>query len=157
MQAEFPSPCNLLCDGHEHTRITIKSEPMAVREGLQALFGTAMLSSLPVAARGKAEIVLAEVLNNIVEHAYAEKSGRIDLILELQPPDLFCLIEDYGLPMPGDVLPAGRLRPLTDHNNLPEGGFGWHLIRTLSRDLHYQREGARNRLRFRLDVGQSEI
>lgn len=155
MQAD-PSPADInLFEGPLQARLSIPSDPMAVREGLRALFGTAMLCSLPLTARGTAEIVLAEALNNIVEHAYADSNGQIDLLLSLQHPDLLCQIEDHGRPMPGDALPSGKLRTFSNFDDLPEGGFGWHLIRTLSRDLKYQRDAGRNCLRFCLDTGQS--
>lgn len=135
-------------------RVVIASDPMAVREGLRALFDTLLLRRLPPAERGTAELVLAEVLNNIVEHAYASESGDIELTLHLHQSELVCRIEDRGLPMPGERLPAGDLRPI-DADDLPEGGFGWHLIRTLSRELNYRRIDGRNQLSFRLDAGQS--
>jgi serine/threonine-protein kinase RsbW len=56
--------------------------------------------------------------------------------------------------MPKDGLPEGRLVTLAETATLPEGGFGWFLIRTLSRDLDYRREGGRNLLSFRLDTHQ---
>ena len=137
------------------TRIVIPADPAAVREGLRALFDTLLLRGLPAAERGTAEIVLAEALNNIVEHAYARDSGRIELTLQLHQSELVCRIEDQGAAMPGDRLPDGNLRAITGTDDLPEGGFGWHLIRTLSRDLHYRRIDGRNQLSFRLDAGRS--
>ena len=56
-------------------------------------------------------------------------------------------------PSPGGEPPAGQA---PDPDDLPEGGFGWHLIRSLSKDLEYHREGDRNFLTFRLDMRQSE-
>lgn len=135
-------------------RLVISSDPVAVREALRALFDTLLLRALPEAERGTAEVVLAEALNNIVEHAYASQSGEIELTLHLHKSELVCRIEDHGTPMPGDRLPAGNLRTVKG-DDLPEGGFGWHLIRSLSRDLRYQRVGGRNQLSFRLDAGQS--
>ena len=54
--------------------------------------------------------------------------------------------------MPGGRPPAGRLPDGADCAlvDLPEGGFGWHLIRTLTRDLAYVRSGGCNRLSFLL-------
>lgn len=137
------------------TRIVIPADPTAVREALRALFDTLLLRAMPEAERGTAEIVLAEALNNIVEHAYARNSGKIELTLQLHRAELVCQIVDQGEAMPGRVLPSGRLPQIDNPDDLPEGGFGWHLIRSLSRDLHYRRVGGRNQLSFRLDAGQS--
>lgn len=142
-------------EGPDGTRITIPGDPMAVRDGLQALFDTIMLRDLPEDGRGTAEIVLAEALNNIVEHAYARHQGDIEITLQLSVSGLVCRIVDTGSPMPDGVLPAGKLKPFTTDDDLPEGGFGWFLIRTLSRDLEYRRDGNTNLLSFRLDMGQT--
>ena len=136
-------------------RIIISADPTAVREGLRALFDTLLLRGLSKAERSTAEIVLAEALNNIVEHAYADAGGKIELTLQLHHAELVCQIEDKGRPMPGGSLPAGELQLIEGQDNLPEGGFGWHLIRTLSHDLHYRRINGRNQLSFRLDAGPS--
>lgn len=136
-------------------QIVFPSHPVAVRDALKALFDTLLLRSLTAEGRGTAEIVLAEALNNIVEHAYARDEGEIELSLHLTRAALVCRIVDHGLPMPGDMLPEGTLAPLEKCTDLPEGGFGWHLIRALSRDLDYKREDGRNHLSFRLDMQQS--
>ncbi|MDP1578473.1 MAG: ATP-binding protein, partial [Cypionkella sp.] len=81
--------------------------------------------------------------------------GEIEISLQLRRNELLCMISDTGAPMPGGQLPAGVLAPLGDFADLPEGGFGWHLIRSLSKDLSYRREGGRNLLSFRLDTLQS--
>ena len=131
------------------TRITIDSDPLAVRQALAQLFDSLLLRSLGEDDRGAAEIVLAEVLNNIVEHAYANSHGEIELALELGPGRLTCQITDRGAPMPDGTLSADPAPP--PETSLPEGGFGWSLIRTLAHDLEYRRANGVNRLRFRID------
>lgn len=136
------------------TRIVIPSDPLAVREALTALFDRLIAGPLHDEARDAAQIVLAEALNNIVEHAYALAPGEIEVTIDLSPGGMICHIMDAGLPMPGGALPDGALAPLASADDLPEGGFGWHLIRTLSEDLHYRREGGRNLLTFRINTKQ---
>ena len=136
------------------TQVTISADPLAVREGLRILFDTMLLRSLAEDDRGTAEIVLAEALNNIVEHAYAQHAGEIEITLLLHQNALICRIIDTGLPMPDETLPVGHLAAFEPTDDLPEGGFGWFLIRTLSRDLDYKRVDGRNHLSFRLETGQ---
>lgn len=155
MQAEVPDfPSGIMAEdtGQDAARIVIASDPMAVRQGLAALFESLLLRRLDDANRGKAEIVLAEALNNIVEHAYADGSGEIELTIRLNSRGLNCRIVDQGAPMPKGALPRGQLAPADD---LPEGGFGWYLIRTLSEDLSYSRIEGQNQLTFRLTTEQS--
>lgn len=103
---------------------------------------------------GTLELALAEVLNNIVEHAYAGRpDGQIRLTLARAPGALACLVEDEGLPLPGLALPAGRFAPPAARvEDLAEGGWGWALIRATTEDLAYQRQGAVNRLSFRVPL-----
>ena len=51
-----------------------------------------------------------------------------------------------------EELPDGRLAAAAEIQDLPEGGFGWYLIRTLTTDLTYLREGICNTLSFCVDV-----
>lgn len=134
--------------------IVIASDPVAVRLGLRELFGSLLLRQLEEADRGRAEIVLAEALNNIVEHAYADSQGEIELTIRLNGKGLSCKIIDHGLPMPGNALPSGTLN---DPADMHEGGFGWHLIRSLSQDLRYHRVKGQNQLTFSLSTEQSPV
>jgi len=98
------------------------------------------------------EQVLAEVLNNVVEHAQAGRPhGQIELDTRLGTDGVICAVRDDGTEMPGRELPQGQLHDLTAHiDDLPEGGFGWHMIHTLTEDLSYDRQNGWNRLVFRI-------
>lgn len=137
-------------------RLVTASDPDAVRQGLLALVTQPPLSGLPEDRRGIAELVLAEVLNNIVEHAYSTGSGDIEITVEERPGGIGFLVVDDGAAMPDGpppgMLPAGLGGDL-DH--LPEGGFGWHLIRSLTFDLSYTRKNNRNVLSFLISEDQT--
>lgn len=134
-------------------------------EGTQAevrgLLGQVLnaLEPLCLAAEESAavELVLAEALNNIFEHAYGGVRGPRPVTLSccLRGDGLHITLVDMGQPMPGGGLPLGRARSVEgDLADLPEGGFGWFLIKDLARDVSYLRLGNENHLHFRLDVGR---
>jgi serine/threonine-protein kinase RsbW len=50
--------------------------------------------------------------------------------------------------MPNLQLPQGAPADLSDLDDLPEGGFGWFLIRAMTSDLVYHRTGGQNCVRF---------
>jgi len=130
----------------------------ATAEGVRAALCQA-LTSPPLhrqspAFRGAAELVLAEAMNNIVEHAYAGQPGRIELRMQPHAGGLAVSVTDWGRPMPGGALPPGNPPVLSAEADLPEGGFGWHLIRSLSTDLTYARVDGQNRLSFLLAPGR---
>lgn len=125
-------------------RLTLSAEPTAVRAALATIADCAPMRLLSVDQRATAEIVLAEVLNNIGEHAYADRKGAISIILTPKAGGLNCQIADRGREMPGGTPPEGTLPT----EELPEGGFGWYLIRSLTQDLSYERKDGQNLLRF---------
>lgn len=139
------------------TRVTIPSTTLAVRDALRALFDALTTDPMPQETRDAAQIVLAEALNNIVEHAYAQMPGEIEVTLAVTDCGIQCDIIDFGLPMPGAILPSGHLPAQGVLADLPEGGFGWYLIRTLSQDLQYRRDGGRNLLSFRIESKRSSL
>jgi serine/threonine-protein kinase RsbW len=132
--------------------LTIDGNAEAVANGLQRLFSLPVLANLNDDSRGSVEIVLAEVLNNISEHAYSKHSGAINLWITPHDTFLFVRVVDTGLPMPGGEAPAGALSKVVEIQDLPEGGFGWFLIRSLTQELTYQRDGNHNTLSFCVDV-----
>jgi serine/threonine-protein kinase RsbW len=135
--------------------LVFQADPASVRQALEGMLVCPPLSELSDDDRGTAELVLAEILNNVAEHAYCEVGGRVEVILEPDPAGLRCLILDWGHEMPGGRLPEGRLPggPDLALDELPEGGFGWHLIRSLCADLAYTRAQGQNRLSFVLASG----
>lgn len=97
---------------------------------------------------GTVEIVLAEALNNVAEHAYPPDSpGPVHVRVVIHQEGLTCELTDAGRAMPGLVVPAGT-PPDTEgpSSTLPEGGFGWLLIHSLTTDLDYDHRNGHNRL-----------
>lgn len=127
--------------------LVFTADPAEVRVALARLVAASPVQDLAEEDRGTVELVLAEVLNNVAEHAYAGGSGPVEVNLCVTPLGIACRIVDRGLAMPGDRLPQGAL-PQAVADDLPEGGFGWHLIRSLTADLTYARSAGQNRLSF---------
>lgn len=141
--------------GCTRLRMVVPGHPLGVRLALQRLAGSSLFEGLCPDTRDATELVLAEVLNNVVEHAYAGRRGAIGLHLSGVDGGVLCVVRDSGRPMPGAVLPKGD-PPAIRPDDPPEGGFGWYLIRSLARDLRYRRAGERNLLRLRIPAGSAE-
>ena len=97
---------------------------------------------------GTIEIVMAEALNNIIEHAYTPGcEGPLWLSAQRDGGLLRVELRDTGRPLSGCKLPQTDLPDASGPlQGLPEGGFGWFLIRDLTDSLSYRRFGAQNRL-----------
>lgn len=127
---------------------------LEAREAIGEIIG--LLSSLGLNSDllGSVEIALAEVVNNVVEHAYGGRApGPVGIYFDLDGPDLWISVWDRGQGFVGDLLPEGRPVDLPKANqDLPEGGFGWFLIRNLAAELSYARTRGLNRLSLRFSV-----
>ncbi|AMY71870.1 anti-sigma regulatory factor [Frigidibacter mobilis] len=131
-------------------RLELQADPVSVRQVLRRVRDR-LAADLSEIAVGNLELVLAEMLNNIVKHAYLGKGGRIDLQIGAGPGCLLCRVTDQGIAMPGGVLPdRARLQPGLPVADLPECGFGWRMIRDLATDLQYRRETGWNVVQFRM-------
>ncbi|HEY0274606.1 MAG TPA: ATP-binding protein [Paenirhodobacter sp.] len=151
----FPPPPREVSQ-HIHLH-SFRANPFSVRDALHAAQGR-IERLLRAEDAWALELVLAEIMNNIVEHGYANSGeGTISLALALQGDELICTIGDFGPALPQNCL-YGAIQP-PEPSDLPDGGFGWFLIRDLAQNLHYDREEGRNwlTLRFPLAKPQNSI
>ncbi|MEC3860854.1 ATP-binding protein [Mesobacterium sp. TK19101] len=125
----------------------------SVRQTVQLACAALVAVGVGDDARGTIELVLAEALNNVVEHAYAGcAQGRIDTELRRAPGQVRIEIRDQGAPLPGGALPWCPRDGLADvRQSLPEGGFGWQLLVRLTRHICYVRIDGENRLTLVID------
>jgi serine/threonine-protein kinase RsbW len=142
-------PCAIPATGGA-PEITFVATPDQARHALAHVMAALAACGLDRERMGEVELTLAEVVNNIVEHGYAGRAcGLIRIAWDLAPDDLSFLIRDRGRCIAGG-LPPGRLPDLAvPRSELPEGGFGWTLIRSMASELSYERAGGENRLGLR--------
>jgi len=132
-----------------------EARPNLVTIELVGLNQTLAQLGLPIDRLFMLELVLAEVLNNVVEHAYEDLGqGVVELSVEVRDNCILCSVTDQGAPMPGGILPPARRHNPNElaTDDLPEGSFGWALIRDMTKDLKYLRDDGSNRLSFRIDL-----
>jgi serine/threonine-protein kinase RsbW len=130
----------------------IIATPEAIRAVLCATRARLAAGGAAPALLSRAEIALAEVLNNVAEHAYAGcPPGRVRLCACLDANRLKLVIRDAGRPMPRDAPPGARLPATTGPAQaLPEGGFGWFLIHDQCDRVLYRRDAGENRLELHI-------
>ena len=132
--------------------LEIIAKPEEVRGCFKDIHQAFEAAELPSELRINTEVVLAEVLNNIAEHSYSDRPpGLIKMQLDLSDDGVWFLAVDDGKVMPNLTPPDPELPEVdVELNDLPEGGFGWFLIRTLTADLEYSRVGTCNHLSARI-------
>lgn len=98
-----------------------------------------------------------EIYNNVAIHAYKRKGGgSIEITITPSERDLVIEIRDEGRPFDIDGVPA--LPSELDDANLPEGGMGIHIAKTMLDEMTYE-PGPPNlwRLCKRLTASQSAV
>jgi serine/threonine-protein kinase RsbW len=106
-------------------KTSFPASEMAVREALVAMGSSLRNCGLDEDCIGRTEIVLAEALNNVVEHAYTcSEGGQVDLRVKCAATGIDVTILDQGVPVPVHVF-AKRSGPDVDvaTDDLPEGGL----------------------------------
>ncbi|MGB3148905.1 MAG: ATP-binding protein [Paracoccaceae bacterium] len=133
----------------DSVEFTFGAEEAEVRQVLRRAVAR-FARQITQADAGSLELTLAEVLNNVVEHSYAgQDRGLVYLSVRRNGDALVCQVEDFGCPMPNLSLPDGALpQEPQSIENLPEGGWGWALIRAMTTNLDYARIADKNRLSF---------
>lgn len=135
---------------------TVQSGTFAARDASAMLMDQLAPLDLDVEEAGTVELVMAEALNNIVEHGYPdpENGGPITITCKHGTKGLNIKLVDYGLPMPDGKTPVGLAVNLdVDFMEIPEGGFGWFIIKDLAKDIVYTRFDRENRLDLRIAIG----
>ena len=138
-------------------QLSFKSDPGSVRGAQACIVETLKQRDLSPDDFARAEIVVAEVINNIVEHAYDHTGGQpIGISIKTSTQGVAFQFTDRGRGLPDNIIPHGKM-PDVDCAvaDLPEGGFGWLLIRQLSSGLEYTRINGENNFKLFLSVGDS--
>lgn len=134
-------------------RASFDGDEASVREVLDRITDGLSRLHLPEELILSTRIVLAEVFNNIVEHAYAGHDGGGIMVWVLpEPAGISCEIRDSGTALPDGALPGETYPPIDPDaiDTWPEGGFGWAIVRDMTDKLSYERRRDENILRLRI-------
>ena len=127
-----------------------------MRDGLAQIMALIEPLHLNTDEAGTVELVLAEALNNVVEHGLANTPTltAIEIRGSHRPAGKNLTVIDCGAPMPDGTAPVANTPDMdVETAGLPEGGFGWYLIHTLATDVQYARVATANHLTLQLPVG----
>ena len=135
-------------------REDLPARPEAVRTTLGIAVAAILASGFTRKQAGLIELILAELLNNIVEHAYRGRDdGTITLRITRHGDHLRLHLRDRGIGFAGGHIPGQRVVVLdVPRSDLPEGGFGWNLIHCLAQAVAYRRIHDVNHLVILVDL-----
>ncbi|UWQ93246.1 ATP-binding protein [Aliisedimentitalea scapharcae] len=136
---------------------SFRATELDARDGMEFIVARLRQTGATEDWTGTVQIALAEAVNNIVEHAYVDMPrGNIEIACEMKETGLTMRITDSGSAFGTDELPPGNPVDLNvGFGDLPEGGFGWFLLRTLTQSISYDRKGDNNILTLAFDAEAS--
>ncbi|MGR3289872.1 MAG: ATP-binding protein [Paracoccaceae bacterium] len=134
------------------------SDPESVATVIQVLIDAIFDHCHQAETVSDIEIVVTEVINNIVEHAYANRPGMpADISAVAVGSCIEFTLTDRGVELPNHKLPTGNSNhSFSNISELPEGGFGWDLIYSLANNIRYVRKGGENCLTFSVTIDDSQ-
>jgi anti-sigma regulatory factor (Ser/Thr protein kinase) len=94
---------------------------------------------------GQIELVLEELLVNIMNYAYPQDPGTIEIRYQLSQPSLLKLeILDHGVPFDPLSIPEVDTEATLEERSI--GGLGIYLVRNIAEHIEYQRQDGKNML-----------
>ena len=105
-------------------------------------------NAVPAERQADIEIAMAEALNNVVEHGGLWPRQKIEVLARVTGAGVRIAIIDRGRAYPEGIVPENASPNIAE---LPEGGFGWMLIHTLTQTLRYHRSAGTNILTLEFD------
>jgi serine/threonine-protein kinase RsbW len=136
--------------------LTIGSELANVALVGAAVSRLSEFSSLNRDQVNRLELAVVEAVNNAIEHAYGYAPGYdVEVELRMDDNEIMVTIHDTGNSMPSNAVNTivgedEAPMPLVEgfNEDLPEGGWGLLLIKSLTDDVSYSSEAGRNSLRI---------
>ncbi len=104
----------------------------------------------------KVQLVVDEACTNVINYAYAEGSGPLKIILELDQEDLVITIKDKGKPFNPTTIPPPDLN--ADLEDRKIGGLGIHFMRTMMDSFNYSYDPIEgNQLTMKKKLGKPSV
>lgn len=91
------------------------------------------------------ELASEEALVNVIQHAYGNQQGKIEIGLTVGPESVEIAIRDWGPPY-DPLAKAPQVDLDTSLEEREAGGLGIHLMRQIMDEVVYQRENTANLL-----------
>ena len=116
--------------------LTVRTSPEGFRDARAWVTRFAVVAGLSDETARHLALAVSEACANAYRHAYAKTAaGRVDLSAEIDSAGLRITVRDYGTSFD----PSTYRPPVPDQ--LPESGYGIHLMRLLTDEVRHVNEG----------------
>lgn len=125
--------------------LTLETRPEELERLTAAVETLAEQDNWPAALTFKVNLVLEELVLNVINYAYDESGHQVDVQLTCHEDDLTIEITDEGKPFdPLHDAPEPDMDSPMEERRI--GGLGVYLVRTMTSDMQYRREGGKNHM-----------
>ncbi len=111
-------------------------------------FGEA--EGLPLKTVMTLNLILEEIVTNVINHGADDGTAMIEVTAHRSGDTIHGFVRDNGIAF--DPLARDAPDTAASIEDRQIGGLGVHLVRTMSRDVQYRREGQHNVLRFAIGI-----
>ncbi|MFQ5507231.1 MAG: ATP-binding protein [Planctomycetota bacterium] len=115
-----------------------------VWQAAEGLLETIQFPEDPVQTRYNLLLAIQEALTNIIRHGHRGQLGDSEIEIVLAHSDESLTVELRDDSPAFDPTVVVDLPDVEDRENLPEGGYGLHIIRAVVDKLRYERDGTQN-------------
>lgn len=128
-------------------RLRLESHESALKELERSIEEFASQQGWTQKLKFQMQLALEEVVLNVINHGFGEEGHHFEVEIESSPSTVRFEVSDTARPYNPLVESAA---PDLDAKleDRAVGGLGVHMIRTIADQLHYERDGNRNRFRF---------
>lgn len=133
--------------GRSKLKLKAEAKIERLREFIQFVSKSATRYHFSKKRIGEIEIATEEALVNIIENAYPDESGEVEIDCKLDSNRRFIIdIVDSGVPFDALSISDPKLNAEIPEREI--GGLGMFLIKTLIDEVKYRRDGDKNILSF---------
>jgi sigma-B regulation protein RsbU (phosphoserine phosphatase) len=126
----------------------VEAKPAAIMEVVEDVAARLLAGGADRADVDAVKLAVEETMSNVANHAYGGRGGRIRVTASLDASEIVVELRDDG-PEFDPLRPAAPRAPAKDLDDVPIGGLGLELVRSMMSGLDWKREdGKVNRLRM---------
>jgi anti-sigma regulatory factor (Ser/Thr protein kinase) len=132
--------------------ITLTADAAALPVVEAALEAFAERHELPPRTGYTLALIVEELVTNIVKYGYAgADAGPLKFTVHIDQGRVVGTLIDAGAPFDPTAMKTPDVAAEMEARHI--GGLGVHLVRTMSEDFSYRRDGGHNVVSFRLPIG----
>ena len=129
----------------QRLHLTLESELNALHQVSEAVERFGLEQEWAADLLFQIQLALEELASNVINHGYGEPGHEFEIVIDSSPSSLTIEITDSARAFdPLSDAPDAQLDAELEDRRI--GGLGVYFVRTMMDEMHYERDGGKNRL-----------